>query len=151
MPKIIVSDTSCLILLHKLGRIEILKSLFGTITITQMIVEEFGNPLPEFIKVENPKDENYQRILETFVDVGEASAIALALEKSDCLLILDDLKGRKEAKQLKLNYTGTVGILIAAKEKGILNSITKIFDEIKKTDFRISAKLIDEAIKRCNE
>jgi predicted nucleic acid-binding protein len=100
MQKIIVSDTSCLILLKKINRLDLLQKLFGQITITKIIAEEFGNKLPEFIQIENPENITYQKILERFVDRGEASALALAIEKKDCLLIIDDNKGRKEAKHL---------------------------------------------------
>jgi predicted nucleic acid-binding protein len=93
----------------------------------------------------------YQRILEGFLDPGEASAIALALEKEDCLLIMDESKGRREAQLLKLNVTGTIGILITAKEKGIIESISNVIDKINQTDFRISEALILEAKRRCNE
>jgi predicted nucleic acid-binding protein len=126
-------------------------SLFGKITITKIIADEFGKTIPEFIEIENPKDKNYQKILESFLDPGEASAIALALEKENCLLIIDDFKGRREAKQLKINYTGTIGILIVAKEKGLIKSVTEILDDIRKTDFRISDKLINEVKKKSKE
>ena len=151
MRKIIVSDTSCLILLDKLSRIDLLKSLFGNITITQIIADEFGKTVPDFIHIEDPKDINYQKILESFLDPGEASAIALALEEDDCLLIIDEFKGRREAKQLGLKYTGTIGLLIAAKEKGLISSVKDIIDEIRKTDFRISETLIKEAMNRSGE
>jgi predicted nucleic acid-binding protein len=151
MPGIIVSDTSCLILLDKLGRIGLLKSLFGNITVTKTVADEFGNVLPEFVEIENPKNKNYQKILESFLDPGEASAIALALEKEECLLIIDEFKGRREAKQLGLNYTGTLGILIVAKEKGLINSVTEIIKEIGKTDFRINEKLINEVKRKSGE
>ena len=100
MPGIIVADTSCLILLDKLGRIGLLKSLFGKITITKIVADEFGKVLPEFVEIENPENKNYQKILESFLDPGEASAIALALEKEECLLIIDEFKGRREALSL---------------------------------------------------
>ncbi|MCF8372682.1 MAG: hypothetical protein K9H64_13715 [Bacteroidales bacterium] len=79
MHKTIVSDTSCLILLERVGMLDLLKSLFGKITITQIIADEFGETLPDFIEFENPQNRNYQNILEGFLDSGEASAIALAL------------------------------------------------------------------------
>ena len=151
MQKIIVSDTSCLILLHKIGHLSLLKSLFGKITITSIIANEYGQRLPDFISVEDPQDKIYQQILEGFLDPGEASAIALSLEKDDCLLIIDDIKGRKEARKLNLNVTGTIGILIVAKEKGIIKSITEVFNKITKTDFRISEALILAAKHRCGE
>jgi len=83
MQKIIVSDTSCLILLKKINRIDLLQKLFGQITITKIIADEFGNELPEYIIIENPINIIYQKILEGFLDIGEASAIALAMEKKD--------------------------------------------------------------------
>ena len=130
--------------MSKINKLNLLKLLFGEITITSIIANEFGQSLPDFIKIEDPKDIKYQEILEVYLDKGEASAIALALEKDDCLLIIDESKGRREAKQLKLNFTGTLGIFIVAKEKGLINSTSEILDEIQKTDFRISDHLIKE-------
>ncbi|MFW5872716.1 MAG: DUF3368 domain-containing protein [bacterium] len=151
MPGIIVSDTSCLILLNKINNIDILGLLFGQLTITSIIAEEFDSELPEFIKIKNPKNKNYQRILESFLDPGEASAIALAVEQDNCLLIMDDQKGRKQARALGINITGTLGILIVAKEKGILKSVSEVLSKIRETDFRISDKLIKDTLKRSGE
>lgn len=151
MQKIIVSDTSCLILLSKIHRLDLLQKLFGNITITKIVAEEFGNSLPSFIQIEDPKNSTYQKILESFIDTGEASALALALEKKECLVIIDDNKGRKEAKQLGLTYTGTLGILITAKQKGLIKSLSEILMEIQRTDFRLSQNLINEAKKRAGE
>ncbi|MGC9354592.1 MAG: DUF3368 domain-containing protein [Mariniphaga sp.] len=144
MPGIIISDTSCLILFEKLNRLELLHSVFGKVTITQIVADEFERTIPEFIEIENPTDKNYQRILESFLDSGEASAIALALEKEEPLLIVDDYKARREAKQLRIKYTGTLGVLVIAKELDLINSVTELMEEIKKTDFRVSDKLIEE-------
>ena len=151
MPGIIISDTSCLILLEKLHKLELLKSVFGKVIITQVIADEFEKVIPEFIQIGNPKDKNYQRILESFLDPGEASAIALALEKENPLLIIDDYKARREAKQLRIKYTGTLGILIVAKEKGLIPSVSEILKEIVNTDFRISEKLIEEVKMKSGE
>ena len=147
MLKLIVSDTSCLILLHKINQLDLLKYLFGSVTITQIVADEFGILLPDFIIIENPKEQNYQKILETIIDPGESSSIALALDNDNCLLILDDLKARKVAKQLKLDFTGTLGLLVVAKEKRLIDSVSVVIDEIKKTNFRIAEKYF-EAIKR---
>lgn len=151
MQKVIVSDTSCLILLSKIHRLELLQQLYGEITITKTIAEEFNTVLPDFIRIEEPQNTTYQKILETFVDKGEASALALALEKKNCLLIIDDNKGRKEAKQLGLTFTGTLGILIIAKQRGLIEKISAVIEDIQKTNFRLSPLLIDEAKRKCNE
>lgn len=151
MQQIIVSDTSCLILLKRINRLDLLQKLFGQITITEIIAGEFGSELPDYIRIENPSNSIYQKILESYVDIGEASAIALAMEKKDCLLIIDDNKGRREAKQLGLTFTGTLGILIIAKGKGLITTISEVIAEIQNTDFRLSSNLISEAKKRCDE
>jgi len=141
MQKTIIADSSCLILLDKIEELELLKMLFGTVIITSVIAEEFGVPLPGWILIKDAGNKNYQDILELSVDQGEASAIALAVEQSDCLLILDDLKARKLAAELKLNFTGTVALLVEAKLKGYIISVRPIIDKIRKTNFRLTPEL----------
>ena len=93
MHKAIISDTSCIILLDKIEELDILNKLFGTIITTREVAEEFWEPLPLWFELRQPTDKNYQSIIEASFDKGEASAIALAIELEDCLLIIDDLKG----------------------------------------------------------
>jgi predicted nucleic acid-binding protein len=90
-------------------------------------------------------------IFEVSVDKGEASAIALAIELDDCLLIIDDLKGRKFAMQLVLSIIGTVGIILDAKLAGIIPSVKPLLDKIKETNFRISEKLEAMILNKSNE
>jgi predicted nucleic acid-binding protein len=100
MQATIISDTSCLILLDTIDELNLLEALFGQVLTTQTVADEFGKTLPEWIRIKNPKDPVNQFVLETSLDKGEASAIALALEQTDCLLIIDELKGRRLAKRL---------------------------------------------------
>ena len=151
MQRIIISDTSCLILLEKLDEIQLLQKLFGEVTITSEIADEFGNPLPGWIKINNATDNSYQSVLESFVDKGEASAIALAVEQPDCLLILDDLKARMLAKELKINYSGTLGILVEGKLSGHINSMKIVLEKIKKTNYRITPSLEKKILSRSGE
>ncbi len=151
MQKIIISDTSCLILLDKIHRLEILRDVFGTLTVTQEISNEYGKRLPEWIEVNNPINVNYQKILEASVDRGEASAIALALEQSECLLILDDIKARKYAENLGLEITDTLGVIVSAKQAGKIDSVKSILDSMRQTDFRLTDKLEQEILKRAGE
>lgn len=85
------------------------------------------------------------------VDDGEASAIALAVEKADSLLILDDRKARRLADNLKLNYRGTIGVLIEAKQSGCFKSIKPILTKIKRTNFHLSEELEAEIIEKSGE
>ena len=151
MHKTIISDTSCLIILDKIGELEILNKLFGIITTTAEVANEYGQELPSWFEIREPSDRNYQSIIEASVDKGEASAIALAVELEDCLLIIDDLKGRKLALELGLTIIGTIGVIVDAKITGIIPSIKPILSKIKQTNFRISAELEMLILKRAGE
>jgi|SRR5215217_8798173 len=128
MPQVIISDTSCLILLDKIGELHLLQKLFGTIYTTQAVADEFGTNFPGWIIIQDPQNKTNQRVLETALDKGEASAIALALEQQDCLLIIDELKGRRLARQLGLTLTGTLGVLAAAKRSGHIPLLKPVLD-----------------------
>ncbi len=151
MHDIVISDTSCLILFDKIGEIELLKSVYDTIITTPEIAEEFGEVLPIWIKIEIVKDKKYQLFLETQVDKGEASAMALAKEIDNTLILLDDLKARKLARKLHLNYTGSLGVINKAKQLGIINSVKPFIKKLLETDFRISDNVVLEFLKINNE
>jgi predicted nucleic acid-binding protein len=151
MQRIIVSDTSCLILLHKVNLLHLLKELFGHITITQVVAKEYNDHLPDFIHIRDPQNLHAIKILETLLDSGEASVIALALELEDCLLIMDEVKGRQKAKSLGVKVTGTLGILLLAKEKKLLKAIKPVLQQIEKTNFRISRLLINRTLQLAGE
>jgi predicted nucleic acid-binding protein len=151
MPKIIISDTSCFIILAKIGELELLHKVYGEIITTLDIATEFGETLPEWVEIREVTDIYKQKLLELQIDRGESSAIALALETSASTLILDDFKARKIASRLGINYTGTIGVIIKAKLKGIIPSIKPIIEKIKQTDFRISVEIELQALKEANE
>jgi len=149
--KPIISDTSCFIALSNIGELTLLRLLYGEITTTPDIALEFGEPLPDWVKIVAVSDKTKQQLLETQIGKGEASAIALALETENPLLILDDYKARKLADNLKLNHTGTIGVILAAKQKGIVPSIKPFLKKIKRTNFRISPELELQALIEANE
>ncbi len=151
MPKTIISDTSCFILLSKIDEFELLKEVYGQIITTTEIADEFGEKLPDWVEIKEVKDKYRQRLLEMQIDKGESSAITLALETLDCILILDDYKARKIAEHLQLTYTGTIGVIVRAKLMGIIPSIKPMLDKIRTTDFRISLEIEIQALKEAKE
>lgn len=140
MPGNIIADTSCLILLEKIGELDLLNKLFDLVIISPVVAEEYGLSLPAWIKVEGIRDKKYQKLLEHTLDPGEASVIALAVEIGG-LLILDDSKARRLASELKLDYTGTLGILVDAKQRGYIHSFKSILEKIKQTNFHLTEEL----------
>ena len=148
---IIISDTSCLILLSKIGELDLLQIFCNKVYITTIIKNEFGKPLPDWIEITNPTDKHYQKILEMDLDKGEASAIALGIEQEQAILIIDDLKGRKVSEKLKIKYSGTFGLILKAKQVGIIDKVRPVLEKVKLTDFRFSNKIFDTVLKEANE
>lgn len=151
MPNVVISDTSCLIILTKIKELDLLRQLYKTVIITQDILLEYGEHLPDWIEVQQAKDHHRQQLLEMQIDKGEASAIALALETHENIIILDDWKARKLADRLGLSVTGTLGVIIKAKNNGIIPSIKPYLDKIRETNFRFSEELEQTALKEANE
>jgi predicted nucleic acid-binding protein len=151
MPSYVIADASVLIIFDKLKRFDILQKIYQNIYTTTEISQEFNKPLPEWIKVEPVKDQKYLKFIRTQVDIGEASAIALAAEKDGALLILDDLKARKLARRLGMSFTGTLGVINKAKELGIINKIKPLVEQLRENDFRVSENIVENLLKRNNE
>lgn len=141
MQEVIIADASCLILFHNISEINLLRLLFGQIIIRSSIAKEFGEQLPEWIKIIDASDKKYEQILNSFVDEGEASAIALAVEFKNSLLIVDDLRARKLARKLNITYTGSLGIVVEAKLQGHIKLVNPIIEKIGKTNFRLTPEL----------
>jgi len=151
MPELIIADASCLIILTKIGRLDLLRQLYGTATTTPIVAAEYGLPLPEWMRQEVAADTARQQQLALLVDAGEASAIALALERPGCTLILDDYKARKTAEKLSVQLTGTFGVLLRAKRQGLVPAVRPLLEQIRQTNFRFSAALEMAVLKQAGE
>lgn len=144
MPNVI-SNTSCLILLDNLDNIDllvILEKLYSKVFITPEVSQEFGKIAGRWLELREVKDKKYFTTLSAFIDQGEASTISMALEMPDPLLILDDLKARKMAERLGLKITGTLGVLLRAKEKKIITATaSSLLQDLKQSGLRISQEM----------
>ena len=114
----IIADASCLIVLANIGRLNLLEEVFGRLLTTPEVAKEFGEKLPEWIQETSVKNLSRLQLLRLQIDLGEASAIALAMETPGSVIILDDLKARKIASRLGLQKTGTLGVVIKARLNG---------------------------------
>lgn len=148
---IIITDTSCFITLEKIGAFEVLHQSFKNIVTTPEIQQEFGSELPSWVEIRPVQDVTLQEVFKETVDAGEASAIALAMETSNAILIVDDLKGRKLASRMALNYMGTLGLLLKAKEYGVILAVKPYIDKIQATDFRLAPALVNLILEKTNE
>lgn len=151
MRSTVICDASPLILFSKIGELDILQKIYGHLVTTPEIASEYGEPLPQWISIREVADKKYQKFLQTQIDSGEASAIALATEIEDVLLLLDDLKARKLAVELEFKVTGSLGVIHRAKQVGIIDKIKPLVLKILETDFRISEAVIKELLLLNNE
>jgi predicted nucleic acid-binding protein len=120
-----------------IGQINVLQEMYGHIIVTPEVVEEYGFPLPEWITVQAASDVEKVTLFHKFIDLGEASTIALAMETKNSLLIVDDRRARQFALSLGLEITGTLGLLIQAYENGIIQDIDSIIARLRETGYRL--------------
>lgn len=141
-----VCDTSVLIALDALEKTQILKTFFSSIIIpegvySELKVEKTGFILEDWIQVKKITNIDLYRSLCLKLDEGESETITLSLEEKPEFTLLDDKEARKEALSLDLKVIGTVGLLLLAKRKGIITSVT---EEIRKLENRINFRLSEE-------
>ena len=151
MPEIIIADTSCLVVLSRTGQLELLHRLYGQVTVTPEVVAEFGEAMPPWIRVRAAADAAMKRVLSELVDAGEASALALALEVANSTLIVDDLKARKLAVRLNLRFTGTLGVMLKAHERGLVPSMREQIARLRSAGFRVSEEIAVDLLRRAGE
>jgi predicted nucleic acid-binding protein len=147
--KPVVTDSACLIGLERIGRLDVLPALFDPIIIPPEVQREFGGSL-DWLQVRVPNNQALINALKLVVDDGEAEAIALAYEHHN-LLILDDRQARSVAQRLTVPIIGTIGVLLLAKQAGILTSVASILIELESASFYVSDALKEEALRLAGE
>ena len=143
MQKKVYVDTSALILLTNINELSILKLVYDSVYITIPILEEFKHKVPWWINLD---EEKYINKHLGILGKGEASLLSVAAANKDVFLIIDDYKARKLATLYKINFTGTLGVLIIAKQLGYINKIKPLLDKINLTNFRLSSDLQEKAL-----
>ena len=149
----IVSNASPLINLARIGKLGILRELYGELIVPEavwqeVVVEGAGQPgadeveTANWIKTQAATNRELEQALQQELDPGEAGAIALAIGIGADLLLMDEHLGREVACHLGLRYTGLVGILIEAKRKGQIRAVKPLIDSLRDmAGFRLSDEL----------
>lgn len=160
---IVVSDTSPLVSLSAVGRLDLLRALFGRVLIPEAVYREIveqgaGRPgasevaVASWIERQTPTDAALASLLKTELDEGEAEAITLALESAADVVLLDERRGRQRAEALGLRVTGVLGILVEAKRQGRLGEIRPALDALRETaGFWLSNHLYRRALEMAGE
>jgi len=141
----VIVDTSCLIILSKINKLDLLKQLFTEVIIPEAVSQEFGEPLPAYLQVYTaPIDDKLLQMASAFLDKGESEVIALALETNAEGVIIDEKKGRKMSKAMGLKVIGTMGVLARATIDGLIEDIEVVVRDVKSKGFFISEKQLNE-------
>jgi len=148
----VIANTSPLIALDRIGRVDLLRALFGTIVRPQSVLDElmagreaYGlsetlHAAPWIVTEPDPPEVSLRKEL----GAGETAAIALALHRGADLVILDDLQARLVAQDLGLRITGTLGVLWGAHRIGLLPELDSTLNALLAQGFRIAPTLLDE-------
>lgn len=153
---IVISDTTPVLSLLKAGCLELLEKLYGNVLIPKAVYRELTeNPVyfeeakiikaTKFFSVaeaENIKSVDVLRSV-TGLDAGESEALIMYDEKNADLLLIDEHKGRRVAKQLKVKYIGTAGILMLAYDKGHIGQgeVRNCLDAMIASNIRLDKKI----------
>jgi predicted nucleic acid-binding protein len=137
----VITDSTCLIGLERIERLDLLPKLFSLVLIPPAVETEV-NLKRNWLKVEVPRNQVLVTALKNQLDPGESEAITLAL---------DDLSARKVGLQFNLKVIGTVGLLLRAKRQGILPRIKPLLEALNESNFRISEALVQKALRLSGE
>jgi len=144
---IVVSDTTPLIGLSSIGRLELLRELFDDVYIPQAVFDETVTSGREegkakqavakanWIHVVEVKDRLPVNILLDEMDLGEIETIVLASELNADWVLMDEKKGRRKLSQLNIPKIGTVGILLKAKQLGLVSNLKSELGSLQKSGF----------------
>ena len=145
--KTVIADASCLLVFANIGRLPLLQVLCPQLITTPEVAMEYRANLPPWIQVVSVQNVAVTKSINAVLGLGESSAIALALETQNPLIILDDKRARAYAKKLGLNHIGVIGLLRFGYKKGIIKDIDVLLDELKTDCFYLPnnvEKLIKE-------
>lgn len=159
---IVVSDASPLIGLAAVGRLDLLRQLFGTISIPSVVYEEVTRAAgragseelaaSDWVTVRRLESDFLARALVGEVDQGEAEAIALGVELKADLVLMDERRGRVVAARFGLRVVGVLGLLIEAKRKGLLDKVEPLLsDLLHKAGFRLGLELYQRVLEEAGE
>jgi uncharacterized protein len=160
----VVSDTSPLVYLTRLGHLDWLRAIYGSVILPHAVSQEVtvgGKNLPESHAVRGAIADGWMSVrvpsraaalpFDVELDPGETEAIALAVEL-EAVLIIDEMAGRQVAKEMGLSITGTVGVMLAANLRGLCASLAGELDRLEtETTFWLSNELRSDLLRQAGE
>lgn len=160
MPKVI-TDTSPIQYLYQTNLLNLLPTLYEQVFMPQAVADELAQGREQGVPLPDPNSLAWitlQQVAETILvpDLpnlgrGEREVLSLALTMSETLVILDDALARNYARQLNLTVTGTLGVLLKAKQLGHIKKVAPILNQLNTLNFRLAHSTYAAVLKLANE
>jgi len=154
----VIANTTPLIALANIDRLELLRELYGSIIIPQAVMDEIiREPAKQrvrratWIKVEPIQDASQKDIFRARLHAGEVEVMILAREQKADLVIIDDDAAKKTAIFLGLNVTGTLGVLLKATREGYLEKVEPVINELLRDGLFISDTVKSYVLREAGE
>lgn len=161
----VVSDTSPILALSAIDKLDLLKAQFGEVLIPEAVQSELrtetdfrgAKNIRQALKqgwliVQPVQNIHLAQALAMELDYGEAEAIALALETQSQIILLDEHDGRAKARAMGLQPIGVLGILLRAKKDGEIRSLKAAIESLQReVGFFIAKDLIHDILKQAGE
>lgn len=156
----VVVNNTPLSALWSVNQLTLLRELYGEILIPRAVHDEFlatERPLRQEVLEDSPwikvaaLEHPRQALVYIGLDRGEAEVLALASERSARLVIIDERRGRRYAKRLGLPLTGTLGVLLAAKDAGLISYVKPLLTELVRKGLFVEQELITKVLTLAGE
>ena len=159
----IVSNTSPISNLAKVGQINLLQQLYQTVLIPTAVYQELldkraGDTVitavqsATWLEVQQVQNQELVNVLQNFLNLGEAEAITLALEVNATRILIDERLGRQAAAERGLRITGVFGVLLIGKQQGLIAAVKPVMDDlIAQANFRVSSQLYADVLRAASE
>jgi len=160
-PRIVVVNSTPIISLALIDKLDLLKRLYDQIFIPPAVQNEVLAGGPSGIGIVHLQQASWVQVhalqdprradLLSDLDRGEAEVIALAQEINADLVIMDERLGRRHAGRLGLTLTGTLGVLLKAKERRLVTEIKPLVEQLQLGGIRLSETVVVQALKLAGE
>jgi len=156
---ILVADCSALVALSVCDSLDLLERLFDSVVVPETVYHEATQPdkkqaqaLKTFLqgKVRQVNLQTYV-FLDAYADAGETEAMLLYKQLAADKLLIDDKRGRKVAKINQISTIGSLGVLLVAKEKGLIVEVAPLLQQIEQSDIYLSPNLISTVLELAGE
>ena len=173
MARIVIADAGPLIALARIGHLELLNKLFGSVSVISIVADEVlqGGDFPDGsvlsqafsqtwlqrVNVDSPDQlSQAKNLMDLYqIDPGEAGSMVLARQAQaqgdQALLVMDDLRGRNAAQHARLPVIGTTGVLLLAKRQGQVSHVKPLLVGLRQNGYFLSQRLIDSALQQAGE